>query len=181
MGWLLATHHENLTIGLSIFAVGTSLFSLGWNVYRDVILKPRFRVRLRIAERPSDITRQRPPEPWWSRNPNGAWVPYLELSVVNLGPGLVVVGAAVIKVGGTVERVLAEHLGTRLEKGERIGIMLPNSDECVLDKKLRRIGIRDTFGRVRWAPRKDLDQVRREYVEGKAKIDRLPEFKNPLS
>src|SRR5271166_1163801 len=169
MGWLLAAHHENLTIGLSVFAVGVSLFSLGWNVYRDIILKPRFRVRLRIAEYPSDISHQGPPEPWWVGNLNGAWVPYLELSVVNLGPGLVVVGAAVIKVGGLVERVPAENLGTRLEKGERVVIMLPNAKECVLDKKPRRIGIRDTFARVRWAPRKDLDQVQREYGEEKAR------------
>ena len=82
-GWLLAARHENLTIWLSVFAVGISLFSLGWNVYRDVILKPRFRVGLRIAERPPDMSRQGAPVPWWTRNPNGTWVPYLELSVVN--------------------------------------------------------------------------------------------------
>jgi hypothetical protein len=164
-GWLLSAHHENLTFWLSVIAVGVSSFSLGWNVYRDVILKPRFRVRLRIAEHP------RKPVPWWIRNPNGTWVPYLELSVVNLGPGLMVVGAAVIKTGGTVERVLAENLETRLEKGERIGIMLPNSDECVLDKKPSRIGIRDTFGRVRWVPRKDLKKVQREYGEEKARLN----------
>ena len=47
--------------------------------------------------------------------------------------------------------------------------MLPNSNECVLDKKPRRIGIRDTFGRVSWVPRKDLKKVQREYGAEKAR------------
>ena len=46
---LLAAHHENITIAISILAFAVSLFSLGWNVYRDVILKPRFRVRFAIC------------------------------------------------------------------------------------------------------------------------------------
>ena len=79
-GWLVAARHENLIMWLSVFTVGISLFSLGWNVYRDVILKPRFQVGLPIAEHPSDMSPQGTPVPRWFRN--------------------LVVGAAVIERGG---------------------------------------------------------------------------------
>jgi hypothetical protein len=45
---LLAAHHENLAIAISVLAFVVSGFSLGWNVYRDVILKA-LRARRRVA------------------------------------------------------------------------------------------------------------------------------------
>jgi hypothetical protein len=116
--------------GKSNLALIASAVALAWNVYRDLILTPRFRVRLRIAERPSTWTPEERPRPWWSLNSKGAWVPYLELNVVNFGPGLLVVRAAVIRIRPvfwswlenqiSVESLLAENLGEELEKGQKV-------------------------------------------------------------
>lgn len=167
--WFLAAHHQNLTIVLSSVAVGISLVALGWNVYRDIILKPRCQVRFRIAQRPNPTGSEESPRPWWSLNSKKAWVPYLELTVVNFGPGLLVVSAAVMRTQSAVESLWAEHLGTELEKGQKVSIGIPNLTECCLDKNPLRIGIRDSFGRVRWAPRKDLKRVQKEYALEKQK------------
>jgi hypothetical protein len=73
------------------------------------------------------------------------------------------------KTPAAVESLEAENLGTELEKGQRVSIGIPNSSECCLDKDSRRIGIRDTFGRIHWALTKDLKRVKREYAAGKQK------------
>src|SRR5215468_10690265 len=39
--FLATTHLEIVTIAVSILALLLSVISLGWNIYRDVILKPR--------------------------------------------------------------------------------------------------------------------------------------------
>jgi hypothetical protein len=62
---LLASHHETLTIAVSSVAIVISLFALGWNIYRDIVLKPRFRVRLRIADRPYVLEPGERPRPYW--------------------------------------------------------------------------------------------------------------------
>lgn len=77
--WMFAAHHENLTIAVSMLAFAVSLFSLGWNVYRDVIFKPRFRIRFAIDRGSSDSQM------------------IFDLTVVNLGPGTAVVEAMAVK------------------------------------------------------------------------------------
>jgi hypothetical protein len=146
-------------------AIIISVVALLWNVYRDFLLKPRCRVRLYI--------------PRWSLNQKKVYGPDLELAVVNFGPGLLVVSAAVIKTQSafwarlkneiSIESVEAHDLGTELGKGQRTNIRVPNFNECILDKKPLRIGVRDTFGRIHWAPAKDLKRVQREYALGEPK------------
>jgi hypothetical protein len=152
-----------IAIVISLLSLIISGIALGWNIYRDLILKPRFRVRLGILR--------------WSYSTKRVYGPDLELTVVNFGPGLMVVRAAVIRTQSTfwswfknedsIESVEAENLGAELEKGHKISIEVPNFNECILDKKPLRIGVRDTFGRIRWAPGKDLKKIQREYAKGK--------------
>jgi hypothetical protein len=73
-GLLIAAHHENLTIAISTFALGLSFVSLGWNIYRDIVLKPRLRVSFRCLAQ--------------HIMPDGTvTAPFLQLAVVNLGAG----------------------------------------------------------------------------------------------
>lgn len=73
LGLLIAAHHENLTITISTLALALSFVSLGWNIYRDIILKPRLRVRFGVSQ---------------FLFPDNSVTPhFLKLSVVNLGPG----------------------------------------------------------------------------------------------
>src|SRR5208283_2922760 len=81
--WILAAHHENLTITISVLAFVVSGVSLGWNIYRDVILKARVRVRFSFSQ---VVHSAGAPES-----------PHLGLSAVNLGPGDVTLEMPIIR------------------------------------------------------------------------------------
>src|SRR5260370_19456107 len=49
----------------------------------------------------------------------------------------------------------------RLEVAQTAQLTFPITDDCFLDRPVRRIGVRDSFGRVSWAPRRDLRQARK--------------------
>jgi hypothetical protein len=154
---LLAAHHENLTISVSMLAFAVSLFSLGWNVHRDVIFKPRLRIRFSIAHLAS-----------------GDELVIFHLTVVNLGPGTAVVEAMAVKTqlatliwsdGSHVVGVPKE-----LKAGQRT-VLVVHPRESLLEQQTKalRIGVQDAFGRIHWAPRKVLKNVHSEYAERKAK------------
>jgi hypothetical protein len=71
--WTLAAHYENLSLVISALASLVSGLALGWNIYRDVILKARVRVRLEVGQY---IIASGP------RDRHRLW-----LDAVNLGPG----------------------------------------------------------------------------------------------
>jgi hypothetical protein len=160
---LLAADHNNLT--LSILAFCVSLFSLGWNVYRDVILKPRFRVGFAIAKywlrsRRSERSKVLPPDFELTAD--------FELKVVNLGPGTAVVEAAVIKTRHATLTWQSAHIDKiEIKAGQRTILQIPR-DSLLEDTKPLRIGIQDVFGRIHWAPRKNLENAQREYAEAKS-------------
>jgi len=153
--WFPAIDYAAVAIVISICALMVSCFSLGWNIYRDIIAKPRFRVSLRIGR--------------WTYSTKRIYAPDLDLAVVNFGPGLLVVRNAVIRTrpafwswlenDSSIELVLAENLSAELEKGQRVIIQVPNLHECILDKRPFGIGIRDACGRIRWAPKGELKKV----------------------
>ena len=63
---------EIYALYISLAALVVSIFSLGWNFYRDVILKPRLRVTIQISK----VVRS-----------GGDGRDFIDLSAVNLGPG----------------------------------------------------------------------------------------------
>ena len=132
-----------------MLAVAVSLFSLGWNVYRDVILKPRFRVRF--------ITHRG----WLAAGglETGKF-PTFDLTVANLGPGTVVLETIVIETRArrfelfdgpeTLEGITVYAIGNsrELKAGQRYTIEVISNDGCLLDAKPLRIGTRDAFGHI---------------------------------
>jgi hypothetical protein len=163
LGLLIAAHHENLTITISTLALALSFVSLGWNIYRDVILKPRLRVRFGVSQ---------------FLFPDNSLTPhFLKLSVFNLGPGDARVVAARARTRPFFLRWFDEEplatvihdyndpfcakLPAKIAVGETIAITFPIAEKCLLDTKLFSIGAEDSFGRVYWAPRKDLRRAKR--------------------
>ncbi len=63
----------HIAILISIFSLMLAMLSLGWNIYRDVILKPRLKIRyeLKTLVRPGSSSREN----------------YIVLSATNYGPG----------------------------------------------------------------------------------------------
>ena len=167
--WLF-TYGPLVALCVSILALIGSSLSLGWNIYRDVVLKPRLKVSFGIksifVEREKHRLSQAGP-------------PFLELEATNHGPGEVVCSAAVAKIVSFPRSLFAEfpygfikpdwehpycsRLPCRVTVGDKVLIMFSYKQECLLAEMPKRIGISDTFGRMHWAPRRELKRAIRQY------------------
>jgi len=158
--------YEKLAILISIFAIATSFLALGWNIYRDVILKPRLKVRLQISfimhgeyESPTKIS----------------------IDATNFGPNKIICSSIHAKnaplwrrVSRKVEYAIIIHdytdpysskLPCELDVGGKCNLFLSFDKDCFLSKPFTHVGIIDTFGRTHWAPKKDVAKLRKEYKE----------------
>lgn len=171
--------HDPLTTWLP---VTLSLLALGWNFYRDLILnrrKPRLGVRL-VFTHYLGLDGRRGPV-------------LLTLSIVNHGPGEACCEHAVVRLkpkAKTPEDQRAwqvlwhDAMGPRSRKlpaflkvAERIQLVFPESllDQDAYD----RIGILDSYGRLRWAPRGAFDEARLQREEWTRMQERLSEQPKP--
>lgn len=138
--------------------------SLGWNVYRDVVLKPRLRVRVQIsAIVQPDLPSQT----------------FLSITAVNHGPGRVTCSTIHAKTAPLWRRILRKvkhaaiigdwtnplsgKLPKALEVGEALTLLLPYEARCFLKDDFTHIGILDSFGRSHWAPCDQLEAARQRY------------------
>ena len=162
----------SIAILIAALSLAVSGISLGWNIYRDVVLKARVTVSfdaislLSVGQSPSQGKA------------------LLRVGVTNHGPGPVTIEMIIGKVAPPWRRLIrrVQHFvittdysiplnpppGTkRLEVGERLDLYLPPTHE-VLATKATHLGVRDSFGRLHYAPPSDLRGARR------ARADELP-------
>jgi hypothetical protein len=147
---------------ISIGALVLSAFSLGWNIYRDVILRPRLRVRFGIKQiavngKLSDAL--------------------IILSGANYGPGQITCTGVISDKNSLARRFrrkwrrafvipdfahpLCHKLPHRLNMAEEVNLFFPMIQDCFLGYRPTRVGISDSFGRIHWASK----QETREAVE----------------
>ena len=172
--WTIAAHHENLSLAISAFAFLVSGFSLGWNIYRDVILKARVRVSFELKQFLYASGPRKEKHRLW-------------LSAVNIGPGEVIIEMAVVRMQPALlawfkkeegaKLVIHEHeceinskLPAKMPVAKKIFLSFPVGEKCILDQNPLRIGVRDSYGRNHWASIKDLKKAHREYSEYKASL-----------
>lgn len=169
--WLF-TYAPLIALCVSAFALIASFVSLGWNIYRDILLKPRvkvtFGIKTALAQRENYRLVQ-------------VGAPMLRLEATNHGPGEVVCNAAVCKlksfaflrslfgqppygfINPDFEHPHCFRLPWRVAVGDRISIIFPYNQECFLAETPKRIGITDSFGRIHWAPRRELNSALKEF------------------
>lgn len=158
--------YEKLAILLSIFAIATSFLALGWNIYRDIILKPRLKVRLKISfimhgeyESPSKIS----------------------IDATNFGPNKIICSSIHAKNAPLRRRVsrkveyafiiqdytdpYCSKLPRELDVGETCNLFLSFDKDCFFSKPFTHVGITDSFGRTHWAPKKDIAKAKKMYKE----------------
>ena len=162
---------NNATIYISLLAVIISTFSLGWNFYRDVVLKPRLKVSVRIS---------------YIVQGNNQKGPYIDLSAINLGPGVITCDSVHIAkksklrfIGSTILRILdkenkyafvvhdysnplSAQLPKKLEVGERMNLLFPEEEDSLLSVDPTHVGICDSFGREHWADSNSLKKAKEE-------------------
>src|SRR5438876_7327122 len=136
--WLF-TYAPLFALCVSILALIASFFSLGWNIYRDVVLKPRLKVTFGIksilAEREEHRLSQVGPTLLW-------------LEGTNHGPGEIVCMGAVAKTESFIRSLFAKfpygfivpdhahpycsRLPCRVAVGDKVSIIVPYNEECFL-------------------------------------------------
>ena len=160
---------DKATVAILI-SVGSLLvagLSLGWNIYRDIVLKPR--VKVSVGKRTIHHSTLRKP------------LPKLILSATNLGPGTVKLSMIQFRNAtlwmrltratkqGVIIHDYAEPMSAKLpatvEPGDRIDLLLPWDEECCMSDPCTHMGISDYFGRLHWAPRADVKETRKQWLK----------------
>jgi hypothetical protein len=166
-GW---SFQQAVTVVLSVLSIGIAATALGWNIYRDVILRPRLRVHFGIYQVHSPGTGE-PPSP-----------SMLNVAGTNHGPGRLVVVMVHAWVAPFWRRLLrcpicgvvphdfrnplSSRLPGKLDVGETVNLFMPYSATCFLkDKRVTHVGLADSFGRFHWAPRRCVREARREWMK----------------
>lgn len=148
----------SLALLISIASAIIAAVSLGWNIYRDVALKANVRVRLatgkiRRIESTSDSS------------------DYVTISATNHGPGSVTLTAIILRNASLWKIIIRREdflflmydyrnsysgtLPTTLAVGEGVTLLFDYDKNCFLKESFSRLGIKDSFGRTHWAPRKN--------------------------
>ncbi len=157
---------EQIAILVSFGSLMIAMLALGWNVYRDVVLKPKLRVHAAVV----DVV---------SGGQNHGT--YISVTGTDFGPGRL----KVTMVCGRRNWLFTRWLGRKqyflvvenrsnplstplpadLEVGERAEILLPWDADCFLKDRVRRVGLNDSFGKIHWAPATDLRALKKKYHE----------------
>jgi hypothetical protein len=157
--------NEVIAISISVFSLAVSALSLGWNIYRDAVQKPRLRLSFGVKSI-HHSTLEKP-------------LQKIVLSAVNFGPRPVYCQMIHARTSSWWRRLfrktkhavvmadsketLSGRLPSKLEVGEGIDLLLPYTNDCLLGEDFTHIGLMDSFGRFHWAPCKDVKAARKEY------------------
>lgn len=154
---------EFVAIILSVVSLLIAATSLGWNIYRDVVLKPRVKVSVSKSSVGSE---------------GRGLKDHLMISAVNYGPGKVQLNiirflhsARLLKKqkhGVLIHdytNPLSSKLPATLEVGEEVHYLFPWDAENLCSRSPSQIGIRDSFSRTHWAPSKEVKKVNYEWQQ----------------
>ncbi len=155
-----------LAILISLFSVLIASISLGWNVYRDVILKPKVVVTVGIKKFIGELV--------------DSSLPFIGVTATNHGPGSVTLNALELRETLLWKRITKTHkcavlihdyknpysakMPKKLEVGDSLSLFVDYNSECFLKESFTQIGINDSFGRTNWASKKSLKEVRGRWL-----------------
>lgn len=156
---------ELLPIIISFASIVLASLSLGWNIYRDIILKAKLKVRFMVGFVTSPVS-QKPLE-------------RLVISATNFGPGKIRGTMLFLKESSLWKKLarktkyaalihdytdrMSGNLPCELEIGEGRDFLLKFEKDCFLSEEWTHIGIKDSFGRIHWAPKCNVKIAREMY------------------
>jgi hypothetical protein len=164
----------SLTILISVIALLISAFSLGWNVYRDVILKPRLKVITQIS---------------YIFHAEEKLGPYINIQATNHGPGSITcesvhmarksklrfLGQKILKhlnkdnkyafVVHDYTNQYSAQLPKKLEVGEKMDLFFTEAKDSLLAVDPTHVGIYDSFGRQHWSTSESLKQAKIDFFK----------------
>ena len=135
---------EYVALFVSFGSLLVAALALGWNIYRDLVLKPRLKVSFGIKGIVG--------------GPFSKTMTYVVLSLTNFGPGSVKCGIIFYKktslflrlrkkveqgfIVHDYENPLSAQLPCRIEVGEGADFLFSITEDCFLSKDITHIGIR---------------------------------------
>jgi hypothetical protein len=159
VNWLL-THAPVIALFISLLGI---IAKVGWDFHHRR-MRPKLRVELGVKQIFGNGV-SRPP--------------MLIVSATNCGPGEIMCNSLlqVKRRGSNISSVvhyetnpLHPLLPKRLNVAEKVDLIFPYDRDCFLKLRPTQVGLRDSFGRYHWAPRR---QVRRAITDYKK------DFPNP--
>lgn len=141
------------------------MLTAGWTIYRDAVRRPRFRVSIAIKS----VVQA-------GRDQVG---PDIYVEALNLGPlpnrlGIVFCRkswwqrrrhptTSIAFITPDYEHVATTRSGERIEVGDIGTHVFPYDADCFLKEDWTQIGVGDGYGRMHWAPRKQVREVHEKY------------------
>jgi hypothetical protein len=163
---------NNLAILISFLSLLVAALSIGWNIYRDVIMKARLRVNFKIAL----ISHPTLPKP----------LERINITATNFGPGKIKCNMLQLKETSFLKKILkkdkhavlindytdplSSKLPCDLETGESANFFFKLAEDCVLSKDWTHVGISDSYGRIHWAPKNNIAVAKKSFKEKYAKV-----------
>lgn len=156
----------SLALLISFVSLIIAAVSLGWNIYRDVVLKANVKVSFGVGK-------------IMKTEPSSGSPEYVIIGATNHGPGSVTLTNIILRNASLWQKIrrregflllmhdyqnpYSSNLPTKLDVGEGIALLFPYDQNCFLKESFSRLGINDTFGRTHWAPRKNTRTFRKKW------------------
>lgn len=162
---------NTFAVFVSFASLLMAAFAVGWNVYRDIIQKPKLKLSLMFgfiatadADPKSDAYRR------------------VILTVTNFGPGKTAAKTIMLRQSSLLKRLFKKakrafmmpdyedpysgKIPVKLEVGEEVTLTFRIADNLFLLKDdLDQIGITDPFGNTHWCKKSDYKRVKSEYLD----------------
>lgn len=153
---------DQLALIVSVVSALIASLALGWNIYRDVVMKPRLVVSVAVVTILHDSLPELPR--------------FVNLTAVNHGPGTVTISSIIAmntsiwhRMTRTVQYAYVTpdyanpyggRIPAKLEPGGKVELLLPFDRDCVLGQMLSHVGVNDFYGRKHWASRASMKLAR---------------------
>ncbi|MEQ1813502.1 MAG: hypothetical protein ABL860_03500 [Candidatus Nitrotoga sp.] len=164
---------DDIAIVVSLASICLAAIALGWNIYRDIVLKPRLRVSVFKGTLTSGAIKA---------------TDQFIISAVNFGPGKLHLNSIRFMHTSLLKKMfqnwkhgvlihdyqnpLSGKLPAILDVGEKIDFLFSWSAETLCSKAPSHIGIADSFGRTHWAPRKNVIAVNKQWLSEFSSVTR---------
>ena len=157
-----------IALAISFASLVLAAVSLGWNIYRDIVLKPKLRVAIRVAK--------------VIREPHSSNLDRVLVTITNFGPGKTRAEMLILRPRYwrrllrkppryavaiyDYQDPLSGRLPAALEVGDKVDLTFRFGPDLFLtDDRFSQIGISDAFGRTHWCHRSEYLWARREYQD----------------
>ncbi len=159
---------SDLIAGIALILSGLSIF---WNIYRDLLLKPKLRVKVQISVILIPDSNQRES--------------FIDITATNHGPGIITCRSILASkrklfrwarprylfIIHDYTNPLSAQLPKKMEVGESITLLFHYKEKQFLAWRPTHVGMTDSFGRLHWADRASVKEAVDAYLKDFSEVE----------